>query len=365
MSLILNRRKLLTGIGTVGIVSTFPMPALAITTKFSDIGIYPGSAGNPLTNANNLKGWLGAGKYIQIDDSDLPYNFNTNGIPINLAYPQLNIHAEGRAILKHIAGAGNFLNIDGHLTYPSRDAVKRFYFGQPGNPIMVRGAVGAGTLDLISISKLADCHMFVRLKDADVLCRVWGSSQPSNPIGMVECSLDITTSPGWDDEQSVVGSRIGASLTYCYNNQMRLNIEGNGWVGNTPVPNSQYATQIMSSNRNKIKAGSSHESNRTGGYLEASDCVANDVETTDNEVNGAGLYDWVIRGTSGSYRNLAGKAQIDGDRNQFVSCDFANAVVGANSSSGRNMFFNCDLTGWSDIGNRSIVWNCKGAANKW
>ncbi len=314
---------------------------LVAIQRFSDIGITAG--GDPLTNATALRAWAGEGKAIMIDASTAPYDFATGGVPINLAFPKLTIIAEApnQATLRHVSGGGVFLNFDGHATYPNRDAVKRLYFGEPGNPIMVRGAVGAGTTDLVNIGKLFDCHFEMRLKDADVLCRVNGYGQPSGPIGMVECTLNITSGPGQDDEPSVVGSRIILAATYCYSVGMRLHIEGNGWVGNTPVPNSQYATIIDQSNRNHIRAGSSHESNRTGGFWITAACEDNQIDATDNEANGAGFYDWVIRAKRTKLTNIAGKVELNGYKNLFDCCTFVNMVDNNLGQNYTNYFTAC------------------------
>lgn len=187
--------------------------------RFSDIGITAG--GSPVANAAALRSWAGENKAILIDDAGASYDFDTQGTPINLAFSKLAIIAESpRAVLRHVAGAGRFLSFDGQSQYPGRDAVKRITFGEPGRPIMVRGAVGAGTTDLLYGNKMGDCHFDVHLRDADVLFRVDGAGQPvGSQIGAVECTFNVTSSPDWDDEAFVVGSRYGFLATNCYNNR--------------------------------------------------------------------------------------------------------------------------------------------------
>lgn len=329
--------------------------------RFSDIGITAG--GSPVANAAALRSWAGENKAILIDDAGASYDFDTQGTPINLAFSKLAIIAESpRAVLRHVAGAGRFLSFDGQSQYPGRDAVKRITFGEPGRPIMVRGAVG--TTDLLYGNKMGDCHFDVRLRDADVLFRVDGAGQPvGSQIGAVECTFNVTSSPDWDDEAFVVGSRYGFLATNCYNNQGRLNIEGSGLLHGSVVPGAGYAIYFDESNRNDIAAGASAESNGAGGTWFTTTCEGNTTRTTDNEANGgnptSGTYfDWVFRGARNVAYNIAGRCEVNGTNNVFTGCAMPNSIVNNLATNSKHSFIGCLLSGWTDNGNLSWVRNC-------
>lgn len=357
----INRRKLIQGIGATVLAT----PALGMSiTRFSDIGIIAG--GSATVNTAALRGWVGENKAILIDDASAPYDFDTGGVPINLAFSKMAIIAESpRAVLRHTAGNGQFLSFNGHAQYPTRDAAKRITFGEPGRPIMVRGRVG--TSDLIYANKLEDCRFHVRVRDADVLFRVNGAGQPvplAQQIGAVLCTFDVTSGPGLDDEPFIAGSRYGFFASNCYNNQCRLNIEGNGGLNGVVVPLAGYAIYFDQSNRNDIAAGSTAESNWAGGTWFSSTCEGNTTRTTDNEVNANGsatvspFFDWVFRGTRNVAYNIAGRCEINGINNVFYGSAIPNSVVNSLGTNSKHSFIGCDLAGWTDTGNLSWVRNC-------
>lgn len=310
-------------------------PALATVLKFSDIGVYPGAAGDPVLNAQRFRAWAGDDKSIVVDCSIEKYRFDTGGVPIELGFHRISIMTEGPncAQLQHVAGAGGFLSFNGGATHPSDLTARRVYFGEIGREIMVRGAIGAGTTDLIYISRLFDSHFNIRTKDGDVHVRVNDySSIGSERLGMVQGTLNVSSGPGQDNEQSVVGSRIIVTGTYMYSVEMRLHLEGNGWVGMSgQVANPQYAAIFNLSNRCVIRAHSSMETNVAGGLWLTSGTDSFEVHATDNEANNpnnaADIYDWVIKGTRHNFFNIAGKAHVNADRVNFFGATFLQLVV--------------------------------------
>ena len=310
-------------------------PALAAVQKFSDIGILPGAAGDPVVNTQKLRDWAGDDKSIIVDCSTEKYRFDTGGTPIELGFHRISILTEGPncAQLQHVAGGGNFLSFNGGATHPGDLTARRIYFGERGREIMVRGAVGAGTTDLIFISRVFDSHFNVRTKDGDVHVRVNDySSIGSERLGMVEGTLNVTSGQGQDNEPIAVGSRIIVTGTYMYSVRMRLHLETNGWIGQSgQVANPQYAGIFNLSARCYIESGSSMETNVAGGLWLTSSTDAFEVHATNNEANNpnnaSGIYDWVIKGTRHNFFNIAGRAHVNADRVNFFGSTFLSLVV--------------------------------------
>lgn len=337
--------------------------ALAAVQKFSDIGILPGAAGDPVVNTQKLRDWAGDDKSIVIDCSTEKYRFNTGGVPIELGFHRISILTEGPncAQLQHVAGGGNFLSFNGGATHPGDLTARRIYFGERGREIMVRGAVGAGTTDLIFISRVFDSHFNVRTKDGDVHVRVNDySSIGSERLGLVNGTLNITSGQGSDVTPIAVGSRIIFTGTYVYNSSARLHLETNGWVGQSgQVPNPQYAAIFDQSRRVTLSANSTSESNVAGGVWLTNTTDSFEISSTDSEANNAnnapGIYDWVIKGTRHNITTIAGHAHVDANRVNFIGCTFLSLTVPA-SATGVNTYTNST---WASGGPRAadLKWN--------
>jgi hypothetical protein len=213
--------------------------------KLSDIGVYAGAAGTPSLNASRIRAWAGVGKQILAECSTDHYDFDTGGTPLEFGYHRLAIipEAPNCVTFRHTGGGGNFISFNGGATHPGDLTARRVYFGERGREIMVRGTTTSGTTDLIFISRVFDSHFNVRTKDADVHVRVNDySSVGSERLGMVQGTLNVSSGPGLDNEQSTVGSRLIVTGKYMHSVKMRLHLEGNGWIGTSgQVASPQYA----------------------------------------------------------------------------------------------------------------------------